>query len=98
MSLRIRLTWVRVSVSRTIFDSPAGISIVTGRSVTDAARLRLRGLWRSVTVPVAVIEQTVSQPTRTATERVVNSPLARIGRTLTCGPSGSGSVGSLGGG
>src|SRR5919112_211118 len=90
----------RMSVSCLLarIQPPAGSFSVTRRRLIDTAFLRRRGFVRSVSVPVAVSVQIVSQPTRSGSTRVAKRLRVRSGLTVTCGPSGSGSVGSFGGG
>ncbi len=88
-------------VNRTIFDVPAGIvSFWRPRSIdTGLTTLRFLplpttfALPRCTSVAVAVNEQVVSHPTRTGRLRAVSRPALRRILTVSCGPSGSGSVG-----
>ena len=88
-------------VSRTIFDVPAGIDSFWRPRSIDTGLTTLRflplpttfALPRWTSVAVAVSEQVVSHPIRTGRLRAVSRPALRRTLTVSCGPSGSGSVG-----
>src|SRR3954451_14781219 len=94
---------VLVIASRTIFDVPAGIvSFWRGRSIDTGWTTffflplpTVLGLPRWTRAALAVSSQVVSQPTRTGRLRAVSRPALRRIFTVSCGPSGSGSVGNF---
>src|SRR6478672_489680 len=97
-ALRSAAAAVFVRVGRTSSDWPPGTVTFSGAMTAVAGFLPFAGLPRCTIVTVTVAWQVVSQPTRTGRLRDVNSFVARSTRTVSCGPSGAGSVGSLGAG